>query len=119
MARSSASPAGPAPRLNEQTLAQASAQAILPNYDRAATRIGVVHFGPGAFHRAHQAFYFDRMLARDPGWAISAVSLRSDDLRSALEPQDGLYSLTEREAEPTIRIIGATREVLTAPSSPD
>ena len=26
-----------------------------PAYDRAATQIGVVHFGPGAFHRAHQA----------------------------------------------------------------
>jgi fructuronate reductase len=76
-----------------------------------------VHFGPGAFHRAHQAFYFDRMLARDPGFAISAVSLRSDDVRLALEPQDGLYSLTEREAEPAIRVVGAIREVLTAPRS--
>jgi fructuronate reductase len=37
----------------------------------------------------------------------------------ALEPQDGLYSLTEREAEPAIRVIGSIREVLTAPRSPD
>jgi fructuronate reductase len=80
--------------------------------------VDVVHFGPGAFHRAHQAFYFDRMLERDPAFAISAVSLRSDDVRAALEPQDGLYSLTEREAEPTTRIIGSIREVLTAPRSP-
>jgi len=91
----------------------------MPAYKRAEARIGVVHFGPGAFHRAHQAFYFDRMLARDQGFAISAVSLRSDDVRAALEPQDGLYSLTEREAEPSIRIIGAIRELLTAPRSPD
>ena len=91
----------------------------MPAYKRAEARIGVVHFGPGAFHRAHQAFYFDRMLARDQGFAVSAVSLRSDDVRAALEPQDGLYSLTEREAEPSIRIIGAIRELLTAPRSPD
>lgn len=92
---------------------------LRPDYDRAATRIGVVHFGPGAFHRAHQAYYLDRMLARDPGLAISAVSLRSDAVREALAPQDGLYSLTEREAEPSIRVIGAIREVLTAPADPE
>jgi fructuronate reductase len=119
MALSPASRPGPLVRLSDQTLAQASPGVIRPGYDRAATRVGVVHFGPGAFHRAHQAYYFDRMLARDPGLAISAVSLNSDTVRQALEPQDGLYSLTEREAEPTIRVIGAIREVLTAPRTPD
>ena len=107
------------PRLSEAALTLAKPGVQLPAYERAGVRVGVVHFGPGAFHRAHQAFYFDRMLERDPAFAISAVSLRSDDVRSALEPQDGLYSLTEREAEPAIRIIGSIREVLTAPRSPD
>jgi fructuronate reductase len=119
MALSSASPPGPLPRLSDQTLPLASADVIRPGYDHTTTRIGVVHFGPGAFHRAHQAYYFDRILARDPGLAISAVSLNSDTVREALEPQDGLYSLTEREAAPTIRVIGAIREVLTAPRTPD
>lgn len=105
-------------RLSDATLAQAKPQVLRPAYDRAATRIGIVHFGPGAFHRAHQAFYVDRMLAEDPGLAISAVSLNSDTVREALAPQDGLYSLTEREAEPSVRVIGAIREVLTAPRSP-
>ena len=107
------------PRLNDAALSLARAGVRLPSYDRTEGQIGVVHFGPGAFHRAHQAFYFDRMLERDPTFAISAVSLRSDDVRAALEAQDGLYSLTEREAEPVIRIIGSIREVLTAPRSPD
>ncbi|HLZ75447.1 mannitol dehydrogenase family protein [Phenylobacterium sp.] len=107
------------PRLSETTLPQARAEAIRPAYDRAESRIGVVHFGPGAFHRAHQAFFFDRMLTRDPGLAISVVSLRSDAVRAALEPQDGLYSLLEREAEPSLRVIGAIREVLTAPGDPE
>jgi fructuronate reductase len=106
-------------RLSERALSRVKAGVRLPAYARGETRIGVVHFGPGAFHRAHQAFYFDRMLERYPGFAVSAVSLRSDDVRRALEPQDGLYSLTEREADPSVRIIGAIREVLTAPRSPD
>jgi fructuronate reductase len=106
------------PRLSDATLAAAPPDVLRPAYDRAATRMGVVHFGPGAFHRAHQAFFFDRMLAHDPDLAISAVSLRSDAVRQALQPQDGLYSLIEREALPTVRVIGAIGEILTAPSDP-
>jgi fructuronate reductase len=106
-------------RLSDATLSAAKPGAIRPAYDRAATRVGVVHFGPGAFHRAHQACVFDRMLARDPSLAISAVSLHSDAVRAALEPQDGLYSLIEREAEPSLRVIGSIREVLTAPRDPE
>jgi fructuronate reductase len=105
-------------RLSDATLGALPAGVIRPAYDRAATRVGVVHFGPGAFHRAHQAFYLDRMLASDPGLAISAVSLRSGDLRAALTPQGGLYSLTEQEAEPSIRVIGSIKEALTAPADP-
>jgi len=106
-------------RLSDATLGDLPADVLRPAYRRGATGVGVVHFGPGAFHRAHQAFFFDRMLAADPGLAISAVSLRSDDLRQALAPQDGLYSLIEREAEPAIRIIGSIQEALTAPRDPE
>jgi fructuronate reductase len=105
-------------RLSDAALDSLAAGVLRPSYDRARTHIGVVHFGPGAFHRAHQAFYLDRMLVQDPGLAISAVSLRSDAVRAALAPQDGLYSLTEREAGPSIRVIGSIREVLTGPADP-
>src|SRR5947199_8132010 len=47
-------------RSSERTLPQASRNVLRPQYDRNKTRIGTVHFGPGAFHRAHQAHYFDR-----------------------------------------------------------
>lgn len=80
--------------------------------------IGVVHFGPGAFHRAHQAWYFDRMLALRPGMAVCAVSLRTSDVRDALAPQDGLYALVEKEATPSVRVIGAIRQVLVAAEDP-
>ncbi len=85
-------------------------------YDREATSIGVLHIGPGAFHRAHQADYFDRLLEHDPRWAISAVSLRSGDLKQALDPQDGLYTLATLDETTAFRVIGAHRERLVAPS---
>lgn len=68
---------------------------------------GVVHFGPGAFHRAHQAFYIDRLLDRDPQWGIAAVSLRSHGTVEGLRRQDGLYTLSVLDAETSYRTIGA------------
>lgn len=107
------------PRLSDATLPTLPAAVRRPGYDRAATRAGVVHFGPGAFHRAHQASYIDRMLGRRPDLAICAVSLRSPDVAEALTPQDGLYAVMKREADPGLRVIGALREVLVAPRSPE
>ena len=48
-------------------------------YDRDAARVGVVHVGVGAFHRAHQAVYFDDLMERtgDLGWAVAGVNLRA------------------------------------------
>jgi fructuronate reductase len=66
-----------------------------------------VHFGPGAFHRAHQADYFDRLLADDPRWGIAAVSLRSPGTVEALKAQDGLYTLAILDAETSFRTLGA------------
>ncbi|HEV2271416.1 MAG TPA: mannitol dehydrogenase family protein [Steroidobacteraceae bacterium] len=105
-------------RLSERTLERASEQLLRPRYFRSQTRIGTVHFGPGAFHRAHQAFYFDRLLEKDATRAICAVSLKTAALRDALTPQDGLYTLVELDEAPTLRVIGAIREVLVAAESP-
>lgn len=106
------------PRLGEHTLERGSPQLLRPAYRRPRTRIGTVHFGPGAFHRAHQAYYLDRLLEKDPARAISAVSLRTASLREALAPQDGLYTLVELDEPPTMRVIGALREILVARESP-
>lgn len=102
------------PRLSESTLHNAHPQVLRPGYDRANTRIGTVHFGPGAFHRGHQACYFDRLLERDRTRAISAVSLKTPGVRDALAPQDRLYTLMELDEEPTVRVIGAIGELLVA-----
>jgi len=105
-------------RLCDATLGAGAVGVPRPDYDRAATRAGIVHFGPGAFHRAHQAWYVERMLATRPDLAICAVSLRTPDVRDALTPQDGLYTLIERETDPTVRVIGAIREILVAAQDP-
>jgi len=104
------------PRLSLATLASLPPDVRRPAYDPAATRVGIVHFGPGAFHRAHQAAFIDDVLVREPGWAIAAVSLNSTDVRDALTPQDGLYTLATLAERPSFRIIGAIREVLHAPT---
>lgn len=105
-------------------LGAASLTAVLPGtaspaYERVKVEIGVVHFGPGAFHRAHQAFYFDRLLEQDPRWGICAVSLKSPGVRDALAPQDGLYTLAQLDRETSFRIIGSVLEVLVAPEDPE
>ncbi len=74
--------------------------------------IGIVHFGPGAFHRAHQAAYVDDLLAHDPRWGIAAVSIRTRGTIDALAEQDGLYTLAIRDAVPSVRVIGAHRRFL-------
>lgn len=99
-------------RLSEASLHSARSGTILPTYDREATRFGIVHIGPGAFHRAHQAWYADTLLHSDKRWAISALSLKSTGLRDALGPQQGLYTLLELGAAPRARVIGAIREML-------
>ncbi|MDE0764676.1 MAG: mannitol dehydrogenase family protein [Amylibacter sp.] len=47
-------------------------------YERSNCKIGVVHLGFGAFHRAHQAVYLDDYMAQsgDLNWGIAAVNLR-------------------------------------------
>jgi fructuronate reductase len=87
-----------------------SAHATVPDYDPAGISVGVVHIGLGAFHRAHQADYFNRVLARDPRWGICAVSLHSNTTVNALHAQDGLYVLAERDEIARLRVVGSIRE---------
>lgn len=90
-----------------------------PAYERGARPPGMVHFGPGAFHRAHQAWVADELLTRDPRWSIVAVSLRNPDVRDALQPQGGLYTLATLDETVSYRVIGALQELLVAPEDPE
>ncbi|HZX92702.1 MAG TPA: mannitol dehydrogenase family protein, partial [Rudaea sp.] len=100
--------------LNAATLSQLPRDVERPRYGLDQVGIGIVHLGPGAFHRAHQAWYFDDALARDPRWGISAVSLKSASVRDALEPQDGLYTVAVLDESIRYRVIGSLRERLVA-----
>jgi fructuronate reductase len=107
-------------RLSGATLNDLPCDVTRPAYNQSTFGIGVVHLGIGAFHRAHQAVYFDDLLARRAGdWRILGVSLRSPAVRDQLAPQDGLFTLAERDNEGTrLRVIGSVAGVLVAPEEP-
>ncbi|MFU0929817.1 mannitol dehydrogenase family protein [Kluyvera cryocrescens] len=89
----------------------------LPQYDRQQLRSRIVHFGFGAFHRAHQALLTNRVLNQHGGdWGICEISLFSGDvLMSQLRQQDHLFTVMEKSAagnQPII--IGAVNECLNA-----
>ncbi|KPF54660.1 MULTISPECIES: mannitol dehydrogenase family protein [unclassified Novosphingobium] len=100
-------------RLSPETLALLPGDVARPTYDRGAMRAGVVHFGPGAFHRAHQAAAFDTLLAHDPRWGITGISLHSQGVAQALGPQGGLYTLALLDRQTRYRVIGSIGQVLT------
>jgi fructuronate reductase len=106
-------------RLTEGSLGKLAAAIATPGYDRSRTKIGIVHFGPGAFHRAHQAVMTDDAIAANGGdWAICGVSLRSSAVRDALADQQYLYTLEIRDEQIEYRIIGSVAEMLVAPENP-
>jgi len=91
----------------------------LPRYDRDAVTTGIVHFGIGNFHRAHQAVYVDDLLNQgEMQWGITGVSLRSSSMKDALAPQDYLYTLATLGETTQYRIIGSIKNVLVAPETP-
>lgn len=112
-------------RLTRSVLDSLPAGVAVPSYADQDVRIGIVHFGVGNFHRAHQAMYLDRLmnagLARD--WAICGVGLLERDagMRDALVGQDGLYTLTLRHPDGVdeTSVIGSIRRFLYAPEQPD
>jgi fructuronate reductase len=103
-------------RLSSATLGALPQSIAGPGYDRDTRGIGIVHFGIGAFHRAHMAAYTDDAMASGEGdWRILGVSLRSPTVRDQMHPQDGLYTLVERSAQGSkARIIVAVADVLVA-----
>ncbi|MEJ2257188.1 MAG: mannitol dehydrogenase family protein [Woeseiaceae bacterium] len=95
-------------RLNAQVAAAVSPAA----YDVENTGIGIVHIGPGAFHRAHQAVFTEEALEHGGDWRICGVQMRSSGVRDALRPQDYRYTLAIRDEQSSIRVIHALAEVL-------
>ena len=95
----------------------------LPGYDSAAVTPGIVHIGLGGFHRAHFARYTHDLMEQDPaalGWGIIGAGLRASDrpLLQALNSQEGLYTLVERDVRGESRtLIGSIVQVIDASES--
>lgn len=108
-------------RLSQSVLKELPSNIAVPDYDRAQLQAGICHIGVGAFHRGHQAVYCDRLLSNgDARWGIRGASLRSARVADQLNPQNGLYTLLERDGdEETARVIGALLDVIVAPQAPD
>jgi mannitol 2-dehydrogenase len=111
--------------LDSQTLRALDRDLPVPSYDRTRIVTGVVHFGVGAFHRAHQAMYHDRLmnqgLAYDWGICGAGVMPADQRMKEALLAQDGLYTLVVKHPDGTYepRVIGSIVEYLFAPDDPD
>lgn len=78
---------------NHPQEAMSAPSVYVTDYDRAACKAGVVHLGFGAFHRAHQAVYFDdyMQLTGDLRWGIAAVNLRASEAEAFGETQDDIH----------------------------
>jgi len=114
----------PARPLNARTLPYWSERLPAPAYDRDLVTPGVVHFGVGGFHRAHQAMYHDRLLAAgEIHWGICGVGVMPRDRRmqEVLAAQDGLYTLVQKHSDGRYepRVIGSIVEYLFAPDDPE
>ena len=71
-------------------------------YLRKSCEIGIVHLGYGAFHRAHQAVYLDKLMeaTNDRRWGIAAVNLRSSESKAFLaasKAKDGYLKFTQKK----------------------
>lgn len=96
-----------------------------PTYNRDEVGVGIVHFGVGGFHRAHQAMYIDRLLESGGAseWGICGVGVMPSDrrMKDVLDAQDGLYTLVLENPDGTrdARVIGAIVDYRYAPDDPE
>ncbi|SDG59234.1 mannitol dehydrogenase family protein [Pelagibacterium luteolum] len=99
-------------KLSAQSLTALPDTVAKPRYTLADLSAGIVHFGVGNFHRAHQAVYLDDLfnLGADHDWGIVGAGVRDADaqMKAILGRQDYLSTIVEQEA-------GGTGVRVTAP----
>ncbi|MBK0419055.1 mannitol dehydrogenase family protein [Leucobacter sp. CSA1] len=111
--------------LNDGSLERLPERIARPRYDRAGLAPGIVHIGVGNFMRAHHALYLDDLMNRGLAldWAISGIGLISPNApaRTAMGPQDCLYTLTEKHPDGRCesRVVGSISEYHYAPDDPE
>jgi mannitol 2-dehydrogenase len=111
-------------QLRQATLDSLPRAVARPAYDRSQVTEGIVHFGVGGFHRAHEAMYVDALMndGQALGFGIVGVGTMPQDtrMRDALNGQEGLYTLVVKHPdgrrEP--RVIGSILRFLHAADDP-
>lgn len=100
-------------------------QVISFDYNREQVKPGILHIGVGNFHRAHEEYYNNLLLA-DPaqqGWGICGVMLLPSDERlyRALKNQNGEYTLTVcgRDGNDEAYRIGSLVELIWGVENPE
>lgn len=91
--------------LSATNLSAIAKSVAIPRYSARDLSPGIVHFGVGNFHRAHQATYLDALFNKGAGrdWAIIGAGVRIEDqrMRADLERQDWLTTVVEQDSANT------------------
>ncbi|CAN7465000.1 mannitol dehydrogenase family protein [Neorhizobium sp. LjRoot104] len=106
-------------KLSLASLNDAAATAAVPAYDPKGLTAGILHFGVGNFHRAHQAIYLDDLFntGRAHDWAIIGAGVMPSDgaMRDKLKAQDFLTTVVEQDNNRTAARITAPMIDIIAP----
>ena len=110
-------------RLSAATLEDIAGKAAVPGYDRAKLSPGILHFGVGNFHRAHQAVYLDALFETGEGhdFAIVGAGVMPSDaaMRDKLAGQDYLTTVVEQDnARTSARVTGPMVDMLKVGDTP-
>ena len=110
-------------RLSLDTLDRLPEGVGRPGYSRADLSPGILHIGLGNFHRAHQAWYLDRLFSTGQGhdWAIVGASVMPNDAkgREVLAAQDFLTTVVTQEADSSAaQVTGAMIDYITPGDGP-
>jgi len=106
-------------KLSLASLKDAAATAAVPAYDPKSLTPGILHFGVGNFHRAHQAIYLDDLFntGKAHDWAIIGAGVMPSDaaMRDKLKAQDFLTTVVEQDNNKTAARITAPMIDIIAP----
>lgn len=97
----------------------------VPGYDRSQVSAGIVHFGVGGFHRAHQAMYLDRLMndGKALDWGICGMGVLPGDatMKKVMDEQDCLYTLVLKHPDGSLepRVVGSIVDYVFAPEQPE
>ena len=107
-------------RLSIATLGDIAGTAAVPSYRATDLTGGIVHFGVGNFHRAHQAVYLDELfsLGGDRDWALIGAGVRPTDADMRDKLKDWLTTVVEQEADASTARVTASMVDFLPPGDP-